>query len=253
MLDKKLLGPIGLLAGIGTVVPAIGTAEASLICGATQCTESQGFSLTSTPATQGEPVFSSSGTVSASDPKTTTVTFDQFDPLLGTLTEVDISLSSTLTGSLTVIGSESSTNSATGTWAAGVTLTMPGGFSFTDSQTVPLSCGPFFCTMTNSAISFAEDASPQAVAGSLAGYIGNGTFTGDLGLNLTISANNNGAGAAQAYGSATWDPPVKGVTVTYIFTPAVVPTAPEPSTLALLGMSAAAGWGFARRRSKEDR
>jgi hypothetical protein len=105
------------------------------------------------------------------------------------------------------------------------------------------SSGPF---------TFPEDAVTQILTGAaMAPYIGTGNVAASELLSIVISANNLGAGSTTASGSGTFDPPPpEGITVTYVYT--TPSTTPEPGTLALLGMGAAAGLGFARRRLKQD-
>ena len=86
-------------------------------------------------------------------------------------------------------------------------------------------------------------------------YTGLGTLDATFNLDLMLSVSSEGdasrAHSASGGGSATWDPPaIDGLTVTYLFRPNA--TVPEPGTLALLGMGAVAGLGFARRRLKSD-
>jgi PEP-CTERM motif len=239
-IDRKLLSQIGLLTGISVVLPAAETAQAAII------TQNQTFSVTSSPALVSDP-----GTTSNSDSESTTITFNQFDPSLGTLTEVDIALASSLSISLTVTGSESSSTGAKVTGDASVTVTMLPGFSFSDAQNPFLQCGPFFCTSSNS-FPFTEDSSSitKLLGPSINPYIGLGTVDAAFGLDLTLTADNLGSGFASGSGSASWDPPpIKGLSVTYIYTP--TRTVPEPGTLALLGLGGMAGLGFARRRAKD--
>jgi len=245
--DRKLLGPIGLLTGIGVLVPAG-------LAGAASTTQSLGFTVSSTPAEVNNPA----GPTSANDPQSTTVTFNQFDPALGTLTEVDIDLNSTLSGLVSVNASTRNENEpssgGTNSWNASFSLTMPGvSQSFFESDSV--SCtGTFNCTPPgNKSPSFTETYSTTFSAGSIpAGYMGTGTFDAVFDLDLSLSLLNQGDSLSSATGggSATWDPPAfDGLVVTFKFTP--TPTVPEPGTLALLGMGALGGLGFARRRSKD--
>jgi hypothetical protein len=244
--DNKLLGQIGLLTGIGVLMP-VG------IAGAATITQSFGFTVSSNPAEVNNP----SGPTSASDPKSTTVTFDPFDPALGTLTEVDVDLNSTLSGSVSVNASTTNENEplsgGTNSWSASFSLTMPG-ISKPFSESDSVSCtGSFNCTPSGSKIlSFPEIYSTFFTGGSIpSGYTGPTTFDATLALDLTLSLVNQGDSLSSATGGggAKWDPPFDGLVLTYIYTPN--PTVPEPGTLALLGMGAMGGLGFARRRSKD--
>ncbi len=181
------------------------------------------------------------------------VTFNQFDPSLGTLTEIDLVLNSTLFGFLSVSGSNAEqNNNSTATWKASITLTAPDGVDFSDSRTVSISCDFGFCSNSSSP-SFSESSSTSILSSFPAGFSGTGTFDASFELDLTVSVSNNfnGTPASSAGGSATWDPPIpEGLTVSYTYTPNA--TVPEPGTLALLGMGAMAGLGFGRRRPKKD-
>ncbi len=253
--DKKLLSQIGLLTGMGVLLPAVGTAEAGLICGSTQCVQTETFSFTSEPSAVNDPFGSST----SNDPESTTITFDSFDSALGTLTQIDVSLRSTLFGDISVTASsetgETGHSAAETTWNPTITLTMPG-INFADSPSDSVACDEQAFTCTNSKLpSISENKDYQFLLGSLpVAYLGPGTFNAFLTLDLALSVENQGdtvSGSAHGTGSATWDPPsVDGITITYTFTPAA--TVPEPATLALLGVGALAGLGFARRRSNQD-
>jgi hypothetical protein len=119
--NKKLLSQIGLLTSMGVLLPAAGTAEANPICTTSPCT----FTVTSSPAEVNDP-----GTTSNSDPQSTTVTFNKFDPSLGTLTEIDFNLTSTLFGSI-FVSAQGDTNEGVSSisgetdWTASYSLTLP--------------------------------------------------------------------------------------------------------------------------------
>ena len=247
---KKRLSQIGLLAGFGFLLPAAGVADAAVII------QAQGFFLSASPAEVSTHVVGSEGTDSASDTDSKTVTFDQFDPALGTLTEVDIGLSSTIARFLIVSASPAEQFgpvSAHAAWDASAHFTLPGlAVSFTDSFSVDCSATDKSCSNFDNG----SDPLSVGVMGSdpsfLANYIGTGTVDADLDLALTVAVtlDTGDFGNASAGGSATWDPPFDGITVTYIYTP--VTTVPEPGSLALLGAAGLAGLGLARRRAKND-
>ncbi len=247
---KKRLSQIGLLAGFGLLLPAAGVADAASI------TQSQGFSLSASPAEVSTHVVGSEGTDSASDTDSTTITFDQFDPALGTLTEVDIGLNSTIAGFLIVSASPAELFGPVAAhvdWDASGQFTIPGfSLGFTGSFSVDCSATDESCSNSgNKSDPLAASAAGNG-AGFLANYIGTGTVDGDLDLALTVSVtlDQGDFGNASAGGSATWDPPFDGITVTYVYTP--VTTVPEPGSLALLGAAGLAGLGLARRRAKND-
>jgi hypothetical protein len=234
MFEKKLISQISLLTSLGALLPTVGAGEAAVI------TQRNTFSLTASPAEVSDPGTSSN---SASD--STTVTFNQFDPSLGKLTEIDIALNSTLFGSVSVATSVEQSNSATTTWDASITLIMPG-VNFSDTQSASASCD-FACNTTLVLDPLLESDSATFTSGFPASYIGTGTLGMDAELHLTVSVSDNGtSGPATGSGSATWDQ-FEDLTLAYVYTPAA---APEPGTLALLGMGATAGLGIARRRSK---
>jgi hypothetical protein len=200
------------------------------------------------------------GTTSNSDPQSTTVTFNKFDPSLGKLTEIDFNLTSTLFGSISVSANGSSAEAqspASGqtSWDASYGLTLPGIAEFFDSKSDSVSCSGSqgFCFASKNpsfSVTWSDTETGQSV---LDQYTGPGTLDGTFNLDLTLSVINQATlpSSASGGGFATWDPPaVDGLSVTYIFTPNS--TVPEPGTLALLGMGAMAGLGFARRRLKSD-
>jgi hypothetical protein len=247
---KKRLSQLGLLAGFGMLLPVAGVADAASI------TQSQPFSLFASPAEVSTHVVGSEGTDSASDTDSTTVTFDRFDPVLGTLTEVDIGLSSSLARFLTVSASPAELTgpvSAHADWNASGSITMPGLIiSVADNFSLDCSATNTFCSDSNNA-SDPIDANISAGSASfLSLYTGIGTFAADLELDLTVAVtlDTGEFGNASGGGNATWDPPFDGITVTYVYTP--VTTVPEPGGLALLGAAGLAGLGLARRRAKND-
>jgi hypothetical protein len=251
--NKKLLSQIALLTGIGVVLPAAGPAEANPVCTTSPCT----FTVTSSPAEVNDP-----GTTSNSDSQSTTVTFNKFDPSLGTLTEIDFNLTSTLFGSISV-SAQGDTNegavsiSGETDWTASYVLDLPGLAEFFDSKSDSVFCESSSVSCANSknpnfSVTWNDTETLQSV---LDQYTGPGTLDATFNLDLTLSVSSQGdpsrAHSASGGGSATWDPPpIDGLTVTYVFTPNS--TVPEPGSFALLGMGAMAGLGFARRRLKSD-
>jgi hypothetical protein len=200
------------------------------------------------------------GTTSNHDPESTIVTFDKFDPSLGTLTEIDFSLTSTLSGTISVSAQGSSNEGQGGpsgqtSWHATYSLDLPGIAEFSGGQTAFASCSSSFSFCSDFetpsfSVTWSDMTTQQSV---LDVYTGPGTLDASFNLDLMLSELNEGTppSSASGGGSATWDPPaIDGLTVTYIFTPNL--TVPEPGTLALLGMGAVAGLGFARRRLKSD-
>ncbi len=227
-LDKKLLGPLGLLGGVGLLFPAAGPASA----------ETQTFTLTATPTTLTSPG-------SSSDSDTTTVSFDQFDPSLGSLSEVDISLSSTLAASSTLSASTNEGFSSSH-WSGETKLTLPG-VSFDATNSFFNDCS--FCTNQVMTPSFPISQGWVLTSG-LSPYVGLGMVDANLELDVTFTLGGEFLLSGTASGSGTWDPPPPdGLTITYVYEPSG--TAPEPGSLALLGAAVAAGAGFIRRRVKD--
>lgn len=247
---KKRLSQLGLLAGFGLLLPAAGVADAAEI------TQTQPFSLFASPAEVSTHLVGSEGKDSASDTDSTTVTFDQFDPALGTLTEVDIGVNSALAGFLIVSASPAELFgpvSAHADWDVSTQFSIPGSaFTITDSFSVQCSATDKSCSQSGNINEPLVFSTVGSGASFLANYIGTGTVAADLELDLTVAVtlDQGDFGNASAGGNATWDPPFDGITVTYIYTP--VTTVPEPGSLALLGAAGLAGLGLARRRAKND-
>jgi hypothetical protein len=247
---KKRLSQLGLLAGFGLLLPTAGAADAASI------TQSQPFSLFASPAEVSTFVVGSEGKDSESDTDSATVTFDQFDPALGTLTEIDIALNSSIARFLTLSASPAEgfgPVAAHADWDASGSLTMPdAAISFADNFSMNCSAINQGCSNSDNTSDPIAATIVGSTAAFLANYIGTGTVSADLELALTVSVTlDEGAfGNASAGGNATWDPPFDGITVTYVYTP--VTTVPEPGSLALLGAAGLAGLGLARRRAKND-
>jgi hypothetical protein len=247
---KKRLGQLGLLAGFGLLLPTAGVADAAEI------TQSQPFSLFASPAEVSTHLVGSEGKDSESDTDNTTVTFDQFDPALGTLTEIDIGLNSSIARFLSLSASPAEgfgPVSAHADWNASGSLMMPDlTISFADNFSINCSATNQNCSNSDNGVDPISANIVATTASFLANYIGTGTVSADLDLALTVSVtlDQGDFGNATAGGNATWDPPFDGITVTYIYTP--VTTVPEPGSLALLGAAGLAGMGLARRRAKND-
>jgi hypothetical protein len=226
------------------------------VADAAEITQSQPFSLFASPAEVSTNLVGSEGKRSASDTDSTTVTFDQFDPALGILTEIDIGLNSSITGFFTVSASPAELFgpvSAHADWDASGSLMMPDlTISFTDSHSVSCSATDKSCSNFDNVDDPINVNTLLNDATSLANYTGTGTFTAnlDLALMMSVTLDEGNFGNASAGGNATWDPPFDGIIVTYVYTP--VTTVPEPGSLALLGAAGLAGLGLARRRAKND-
>jgi len=246
--ERKLLSQIGLLTGVSVLLPAAHPANAGTI----DFTQTKFVNLNVGPITANSPGNATApSTVSIN--ASATVNFAQTlnATSFGTLSAVEIGFNSILAGSLTLSADENTNNGSFGTWKGHVGASIPG-LIFSDSQSFSVNCAANSCTTTFGPVTFPEDATTQILTGAaMAPYVGAGNVTASELLSIVISANNLGAGGVQASGSGTFDPPPpEGITVTYVYT--TPSTTPEPGTLALLGMGAAVGLGFARRRLKQD-
>ena len=241
--ERKLLSQVGVLTGVSVLLPTAGPANAGPIL----ISETLQFSIGGTAVAQspGNATLPASVTRSA----TTTLAFDKFNSLnstsSGTLTEIDISLSSTLLGVVSFPGTHLNT-SATATWSDSVHVIGPG-FNFSPAaQSFSLDCGPDLCNATSS-MTFAENHSAIFTGSEMNPYLGTGEVFFNVASVMTASVN----GFGQAAFLNILDPPAPdGLTVTYVITPTA--TVPEPATLGLLGIGALAGLGFARKRTKQD-
>jgi hypothetical protein len=223
---------------------------------AAEIIQSQPFSLFASPAEVSTHLVGSEGTASASDTDSMTVTFDQFDPALGILTEIDIGLNSSIARFLTLSASPAEgfgAVSAHADWNASGSVAMPDlTISFADNFSINCSATNQNCSNSDNGNDPISATIVESTASFLANYIGTGTVSADLDLALTVAVtlDEGNFGGASAGGNATWDPPFDGITVTYVYTP--VTTVPEPGSLALLGAAGLAGLGLARRRAKND-
>lgn len=177
----------------------------------------------------------------------------QFDPSLGTLTEVDLTLAST-----TSAGVISFQNTApvptTGTLGVGATVTVTAPSSLT-ATAVPLQEASFSVTANvNPPINFTGSDAFTVSGGSgsasdtsslysaFTPYIGLGTFAVDGASSLqTLLSTDGGYGpTAPSAGETSGE-----VTVTYVYT-----AVPEPTSVVLLGLGAMGLLWAARRQRK---
>ena len=189
--------------------------------------------------------------VSGSDSETVTLTFDRFDPALGTLTGITMTLDSVLR-----VGTEVFGFSQTGTvTATGQALYDVGGL-LTGAIDAPTSTGPspgnYFTP--GGTQDFTLDAAVAVPAGLLSDYIGTGTRILSITETVTLSATNTGGGLiARTRTNQLFTRGWEGtVTFQYDYTPAADPVAavPEPASLLTLGVGALGMCGYAWRRMK---
>jgi hypothetical protein len=202
---------------------------------------------------------------------TATLSLSQFDPSLGTLTEVSLQLAGTQTiTELTLTNTASSAETfefdSTAKFyasanSAGTTLLSTGApFAIFDATLTLGAVGGGSCNFGDpttpvncSAIEYANGGAPITdtlnasanIFTSLGGYIGTGTFNQTF-HTLTGTAFSGGGGNINPVQTTNAS---LLATVTYTYDTA--PSTPEPATLFLMG-SALVGVGFVRRRAKRS-
>ena len=183
-----------------------------------------------------------------------TLTFQQFNSSLGTLTGVTFSLNSTTDVTATVIGSFSSGEGgdASATTSASFDISAPSHAAlFSDVGTATASCssssGSFCNSLFPDSVNLPSFPPSVLVTSNLSPFIGSGFFdvfaTLDVESTLTTCDANSGSAICTTAAVATWDGTLD---VTYQFTPAAA-AAPEPATIVLVSI-ALATLGFSRRR-----
>jgi hypothetical protein len=186
--------------------------------------------------------------------------FGQFDPSLGTLTEVDIELLSRITGSVSVTGVCTGTGTCDPDASSDLDIDLAvdvDGLTPVFSKTINTGAD---CTFHSSTLCsgfqtvdelFNDSFLVPTDGGALANFIGLGSVSFGLSMDsdLGCTATPPFQAGCSAHADAKWangiGPTFGSLTVTYTYTP--VGVAPEPGSLALFGLGAAGLW-FTRRR-----
>lgn len=182
-------------------------------------------------------------------PFSATVSLPLFNPAMGTLTGVTLSVDATITGTLIVFN------------LSGSPLSFTNGFT-SIPVTVTSSAGPTSVTATATATLASGTAAPglntypgltgtitgfQPVTTGIAPYIGVGTFNATLGSTvLNASSGGTGPPALLFGGSASAGGQAD---VTYTFTSSAIP---EPASMSLLGIGMAGFFAFRRFFNKRN-
>ena len=190
----------------------------------------------------------------ATVPTSDTFLFNQFNPSLGTLTSVDLSLTSNIVADVSVLNSLTTAQGFTNAMASvPFGVTGPDGISFSLTASTPGQSSPPLAPVAAGAdVALPGSAVTASVAttlsspGEIASYIGTGI--NDLAFVFTVGAGTFSITAANGVfvsGSATAD---ATVVLTYNYTSATVPE-PSSAILAAIGIVGVAALGHRRRRA----
>jgi hypothetical protein len=179
------------------------------------------------------------------------LTFNQFDPSLGTLTGVEITLADSATAGSAFSSITGGEGTVTASLSGALDITAPGGatpFSETTSvfATCTVSIGNTCSNGPNAQNDPTFTPNPVTDTTDLAAFVGLGTV--DLVANIDSVINGNthlGSGTPTTTDNLTWS---GDVSVTYQYT-ADSTGVPEPASLTLFGMGIG-GLGFLRRQRK---
>lgn len=177
-------------------------------------------------------------------PDDESVTFDLFDPALGTLTGVELSLDSDLALGVEVTATGGPQDIGLATLFGDVNAEV-GALSLSDPYALSAFCIPSTgsCSGFSSTVIAFDDSVTSSDPVDLASFTGSGSIMGDLGGFASLFSAGAATGAS---GDAEWS---GTLTLIYTYEPAGTPV-PGPGTLVLLGTGMVAIGGAARRRGR---